>query len=47
VLGEVLALVGELRQSGVQRLDVEEADLVGGLGVQLGAPVVMSVRSEV
>lgn len=38
VLGQRAALVGELLEAGVQGLDVEEADLVGGRGVQLGAP---------
>ncbi|GAA0363296.1 hypothetical protein GCM10010319_46350 [Streptomyces blastmyceticus] len=41
VLGQALALVGELSEAGVQGLEVEEADLVGGRGVQLGAPVVI------
>jgi hypothetical protein len=31
--------VRELLQADVEGLDVEEADLVGGRGVQLGAPV--------
>ncbi|GHF33433.1 hypothetical protein LKL35_17715 [Streptomyces sp. ET3-23] len=38
VLGQALALVGELAEAGVQGLEIEEADLVGGRGVQLGAP---------
>ncbi|GGP54880.1 hypothetical protein GCM10010214_30000 [Streptomyces abikoensis] len=38
VLGEALALVGELGETDVQGLEVEEADLVGGRGVDLGAP---------
>ncbi|GGP40048.1 hypothetical protein GCM10010278_15970 [Streptomyces melanogenes] len=38
VLGQRLPLVGELRQAYVEGLYVEEADLVGGRGVQLGAP---------
>ncbi len=38
VLRQRLALVGELLEADVQGLDVEEADLVGGRGVQLGAP---------
>ncbi len=38
VLGQGLALVGELLEADVQGLDVEKADLVGGRGVQLGAP---------
>jgi hypothetical protein len=42
VLGQVLALVCELRQSRVQGLDVQQSDLIGGRGVQLGAPEVMS-----
>ncbi|MGW1149561.1 hypothetical protein ACWD6I_32255 [Streptomyces sp. NPDC002454] len=32
------ALVRELLESYVQALDVEESELVGGRGVQLGAP---------
>ncbi|GAA4082817.1 hypothetical protein GCM10010326_18610 [Streptomyces xanthochromogenes] len=44
MLGQRLPLVGELRQAYVQRLYVEEADLVGGRGVQLGAP---SIEGEV
>ncbi|WP_256107489.1 hypothetical protein [Streptomyces sp. ODS05-4] len=39
MLWQPLAPVGELRQAQVEALDVEEADLVGGRGVQLGAPV--------
>lgn len=39
VLGQRLPLVRELLQADVQGLDVEESDLVGGRGVQLGAPV--------
>ncbi|GHC69308.1 hypothetical protein GCM10010507_55190 [Streptomyces cinnamoneus] len=39
VLREALALVGELGEADVQGLEVEEADLVGGRGVYLGAPV--------
>ncbi|GAA2714374.1 hypothetical protein GCM10010315_21500 [Streptomyces luteosporeus] len=38
VLGQAPALVGELGEADVQGLEVEEADLVGGRGVQLGAP---------
>ncbi|GHF71371.1 hypothetical protein GCM10018783_46360 [Streptomyces griseosporeus] len=38
VLGQGLPLVGELLQADVEGLDVEESDLVGGRGVQLGAP---------
>lgn len=38
VLGQRPALVRELLQADVQVLDVQEADLVGGRGVQLGAP---------
>ncbi len=38
VLGERLPLVRELLEADVEVLDVEESDLVGGLGVQLGAP---------
>ncbi|KOG88024.1 hypothetical protein ADK38_22115 [Streptomyces varsoviensis] len=34
VLGQRLALVRELREAEVEGLDVEEADLVGGRGVQ-------------
>lgn len=34
VLGQALALVGELREAGVQGLEVEKTDLVGGRGVQ-------------
>ncbi len=39
MLGQRLPLVRELLQADVEVLDVEEADLVGGRGVQLGAPV--------
>ncbi|MBB4892691.1 hypothetical protein FHS39_001702 [Streptomyces olivoverticillatus] len=39
VLGQALALVRELGEADVQGLEVEEADLVGGRGVQLGAPM--------
>ncbi|MCG0290575.1 hypothetical protein [Streptomyces sp. PSAA01] len=38
VLGQRPALVRELRQPDVERLDVEEADLIGGRGIQRGAP---------
>ena len=38
VLGQRLAPVRELVEPGVQGLDVEQSDLVGGRGVQLGAP---------
>ncbi|GAA0664561.1 hypothetical protein GCM10009601_48460 [Streptomyces thermospinosisporus] len=38
VLGQRLPLVGELLQADVEVLDVEKSDLVGGRGVQLGAP---------
>ncbi|GHD98199.1 hypothetical protein GCM10010339_04420 [Streptomyces alanosinicus] len=38
MLGQRLALVRELLQPDVEGLDVEESDLVGGRGVQLGAP---------
>ncbi|GHG42401.1 hypothetical protein GCM10018791_70960 [Streptomyces zaomyceticus] len=38
VLGQRAALVRELLEADVEGLDVEEADLVGGRGVQLGAP---------
>nr|WP_241833154.1 hypothetical protein [Streptomyces caatingaensis] len=38
VLGQAPALVGELGEAGVEGLQIEEADLVGGRGVQLGAP---------
>ncbi|GAA3922577.1 hypothetical protein GCM10022244_35240 [Streptomyces gulbargensis] len=38
MLGQGPALVRELLEAYVQGLDVEEADLVGGRGVQLGAP---------
>ncbi len=38
VLGEVLALVVQLLQTLVEGLDFEKTDLVGGLGVQFGAP---------
>jgi hypothetical protein len=31
--------VRELLETDVEGLDVEESDLVGGRGVQLGAPV--------
>ncbi|GAA0487008.1 hypothetical protein GCM10009544_55400 [Streptomyces stramineus] len=34
VLGEGLALVRELSEAGVQGLEIEETDLVGGRGVQ-------------
>ncbi len=40
VLGQRLLLVRELLEADVQVLDVQEADLVGGRGVQLGAPKV-------
>ena len=36
VLGQVPALVVELRETRVECLDFEESDLVGGLGVQCG-----------
>nr|WP_281154900.1 hypothetical protein [Streptomyces sp. HYC2] len=39
VLGQRLPLVGQLLEADVEGLDVEESDLVGGRGVQLGAPV--------
>ena len=39
VLGQRPALVRELLEADVEGLDVEKADLVGGLGVQLGAPI--------
>jgi hypothetical protein len=39
VLGQGLPLVRELLQADVEGLDVEESDLVGGRGVQLGAPI--------
>jgi hypothetical protein len=45
VLGQALALVGELAEAGVEGLEVEEALLVGGRGVQLGAPVVTCARN--
>lgn len=38
MLGQRPALVGELLEADVEVLDVEESDLVGGRGVQLGAP---------
>ncbi|GEK00619.1 hypothetical protein TNCT1_28950 [Streptomyces sp. 1-11] len=38
VLGQRLPPVRELLQADVEGLDVEESDLVGGRGVQLGAP---------
>src|SRR5690606_37845932 len=38
VLGERLPLVRQLLEADVEVLDVEESDLVGGRGVQLGAP---------
>ncbi|BDH67955.1 hypothetical protein MTP06_14040 [Streptomyces sp. PLM4] len=38
MLGQARQLVGELGEPGVEFLDVQEADLVGGRGVQLGAP---------
>lgn len=38
VLGERLPLVRELLEADVEVLDLEESDLVGGRGVQLGAP---------
>ncbi|GHG73557.1 hypothetical protein K9U14_02025 [Streptomyces griseocarneus] len=34
VLGQALALVGELRQADVEGLEIEKTDLVGGRGVQ-------------
>ncbi len=43
MLGQRIAPVGELRQAQVEGLDVEESDLVGGRGVQLGAPAVVGV----
>ncbi|EME97708.1 hypothetical protein H340_25147 [Streptomyces mobaraensis NBRC 13819 = DSM 40847] len=39
VLGQRPALVGELAEAGVEGLEIQEADLVGGRGVQLGAPL--------
>ncbi len=45
VLGQRLAPVRELAEPGVQLLDVEEADLVGGRGVQLGAPGLIGRRT--
>ena len=45
MLRQVLALVCELRQARVQCLDVEQSDLVGGRGFQLGAPEVSSLES--
>src|SRR5690606_41916076 len=36
--GERLPLVRQLLEADVEVLDVEESDLVGGRGVQLGAP---------
>jgi len=38
VLGEAPALVVQLPDARVEGLDFEETDLVGGLGVQRGAP---------
>jgi hypothetical protein len=38
VLGQRPALVRELLEADVEGLDLEKADLVGGRGVQLGAP---------
>ncbi|GAA0694748.1 hypothetical protein GCM10009536_28650 [Streptomyces thermocarboxydus] len=38
MLRERLPLVRELLEADVEVLDVEKSDLVGGLGVQLGAP---------
>ncbi|GLP66722.1 hypothetical protein TUSST3_33430 [Streptomyces sp. TUS-ST3] len=43
MLGKRPALVGELLEADVEVLDVEEADLVGGRGVQLGAPIELEV----
>lgn len=40
VLGQGLLPVRQLLEAYVECLDVEESDLVGGRGVQLGAPVV-------
>lgn len=39
MLGKRLPPVRELLEADVEILDVQEADLVGGRGVQLGAPV--------
>ncbi|GAA5045900.1 hypothetical protein GCM10023336_09970 [Streptomyces similanensis] len=39
VLGQRPALVRELLEADVEGLDVEKSDLVGGRGVQLGAPI--------
>src|SRR5690606_20560104 len=44
VLGERLPLVRELLEADVEVLDVEKSDLVGGPGVQLGAPDVSVAR---
>ncbi|WP_267886123.1 MULTISPECIES: hypothetical protein [unclassified Streptomyces] len=38
MLGQGPPLVRELLQADVEGLDVKETDLVGGRGVQLGAP---------
>jgi hypothetical protein len=43
VLGQRLPLVRQLLKAYVEGLDVEESDLVGGRGVQLGAPGVSGV----
>lgn len=43
MLGERPALVRELLEADVEGLDVEESDLVGGRGVQLGAPSELEV----
>lgn len=43
VLGQRLPLVRQLLQADIEVLDVEETDLVGGRGVQLGAPMVLEV----
>ncbi|BDH04051.1 hypothetical protein HEK131_12780 [Streptomyces seoulensis] len=46
VLGERVPLVRELLEADVEGLDVEESDLVGGLGVQLGAPMGLEVTGD-
>ena len=38
MLGQRVAPVGDLLEPYVEGLYVEESDLVGGFGVQLGAP---------
>jgi hypothetical protein len=46
VLGQRPAPVRELLEADVEGLDVEKADLVGGRGVQLGAPGELEVSAD-